>query len=181
VAITVDDGVADSVAPLLDHAGWSPQLFVPTGELGGTADWIGGEPLAGWSDLEALAGAGVAIGSHLRHHARLSELDPAAREDEIAGSLADLRQRLEAPLEILAFPHGDHDEPACRAARDAGFRAAYTTEKGRNGAGTDVFRLRRVSVHGHDGIAAVLWKVLTGEALPPLWLRLRAALGRGHR
>jgi hypothetical protein len=34
-------------------------------------------------------------------------------------------------------------------------------------------RLRRVSVHGADGALAVVWKVLTGEALPGFWLRLR--------
>ena len=66
-----------------------------------------------------------------------------------------------------------HAEPAIDLARNT-----LTTG---NGAGTDVYRLRRVSVHGHDGVAAVLWKVLTGEALPPLWLTLRAVLGRGQR
>jgi peptidoglycan/xylan/chitin deacetylase (PgdA/CDA1 family) len=173
VAITVDDAIADCVEPLRRHARWRPQLFVPTAELGGSAHWIDGEPVATWEEVTALADIGVAIGSHTRHHRRLTTLQGEERAAEIVGSLADLRQRLGSPLPILAYPNGDHDESVCRDARDAGYGAAFTTEKGRNGAGTDPFRLRRVSVHGADGALAVLWKAVTGEALPGWWLRLR--------
>jgi peptidoglycan/xylan/chitin deacetylase (PgdA/CDA1 family) len=178
VAITVDDAMADCIGPLRDHAGWLPQLFVPTAELGGAAHWIDGEAVASWDEIGGLEAAGVGIGSHGRHHRRLSELDAAAREEELSGSLAELRQRLAAPLPIVAYPNGDHDERVCEAARQAGYEVAYTTAKGRNGAGTPPYALKRVSVHGADGVAAILWKVVTGEDLPQPWLRLRARLGK---
>jgi peptidoglycan/xylan/chitin deacetylase (PgdA/CDA1 family) len=154
VAITVDDGMADCVEPLRHQVRWRPQLFVPTAELGGTAHWIDGEPVAGWEQIAELDRVGVAIGSHTRHHRRLTTLGTEDRSEEIAGSLADLRE-------------------VCRETREAGYVAAFTTEKGRNGLGTDSFRLRRVSVHGADGALAVLWKASTGEGLPAWWLRLR--------
>jgi peptidoglycan/xylan/chitin deacetylase (PgdA/CDA1 family) len=171
--ITVDDAMADAVAPLRRAARLEPQLFVPTAEVGQTAHWIDGEPVASWNQLRELAAAGVAIGSHTRHHRRLTQLGAAEREVELVGSLAELREQVPEALPVLAYPNGDHDDAVCEAARDAGYALAYTTEKGRNGAATDPFRLRRVSVHGADGPLAVLWKVLTGEALPALWLRLR--------
>jgi hypothetical protein len=59
------------------------------------------------------------------------------------------------------------------AAAEAGFRVAFATSKGRNGQGTDPYSIRRVSVHAADGVLAVLWKVVTGEGLPRLWLRVR--------
>jgi len=173
VAITVDDAIADCVEPLRRHARWRPQLFVPTAEADGSAHWIDGERVASWEEIAALATAGVAIGSHTRHHRRLTTVDGEERVGELAGSLADLRERLGSPLPVLAYPNGDHDESVCRDACEAGYVAAFTTEKGRNGAGTDPFRLRRVSVHGADGALAVLWKAVTGEALPGWWLRLR--------
>lgn len=173
VAITVDDAIADCVEPLRRHARWRPQLFVPTAEVEGSAHWIDGEPVASWEEIAALAAAGVGIGSHTRHHRRLTTVGGEERVAELAGSLADLRERLPSPTAILAYPNGDHDESVCRDARDAGYAAAFTTEKGRNDAGTDPFRLRRVSVHGADGALAVLWKAVTGEALPGWWLRLR--------
>lgn len=171
--ITIDDAIADSVAPLRRAARLAPQLFVPTAETGRTAHWIDGEPVASWDEVRELAAAGVAIGSHTRHHARLTRLDPVEREAELVGSLAELRKHVPAAAPVIAYPNGDHDEAVCEAAREAGYELAYTTEKGRNDAATDPYRLRRVSVHGADGALAVLWKVLTGEALPPLWLRLR--------
>lgn len=172
-AITVDDAVADAVEPLRRAAHLSPQLFVPTAELGGSAHWIDGERVASLDDVRALADAGVAIGSHTRHHRRLTALDPGDREDELIGSLNDLRENVPKAIAVLAYPNGDHDDDVCAATEAAGYEAAFTTEKGRNEADTDLFRLRRVSVHGADGALAVLWKVLTGEALPATWLRLR--------
>jgi len=179
VAITVDDGMEDCLKPLRRHAGWHPQLFVPTAELGGGAHWIDGEPVASWDQIRGLAAAGVRIGSHTRHHRRLTTLEPALRQVEIDGSLAELRAQVPAPLAVLAYPNGDHDLSVCRETRAAGYVAAFTTEKGRNGATADPFALKRVSVHGADGALAVLWKAWTGEGLPGPWLRLRALLRRG--
>lgn len=171
--LTVDDATADCVEPLREAAGWSPQLFVPTAELGGSAHWIEGEPVAGWKQVEELAAAGVAIGSHTRHHRRLSELSEPVREVELAGSLVDLREHLPQSLAVIAYPNGDHDDAVCEAARAAGYELGFTTEKGRNGVGTDPYRLRRVSIHGADGALAAIWKAASGEGLPRLWLRLR--------
>jgi peptidoglycan/xylan/chitin deacetylase (PgdA/CDA1 family) len=172
-AITVDDAMADAVEPLRRVAHLSPQLFVPTAELGGSAHWIDGEPVAGWEEVRALAAAGVAIGSHTRHHRRLTQLGAAEREVELTGSLAELRERVAGTAAVLAYPNGDHDDAVRAATAAAGYEAAFTTEKGRNDAASDPYRLRRVSVHGADGALAVLWKVLTGEGLPGPWLRLR--------
>lgn len=171
--ITVDDAMADAVEPLRRAASLHPQLFVPTAELGGSAHWIDGEPVASWEEIEELAAAGVAIGSHTRHHRQLTEVEGAEREAELAGSLADLREHVPSAAAVLAYPNGDHDDAVCAAAKAAGYEAAFTTEKGRNDATTNPFRLRRVSVHGADGAPAVLWKVLAGEALPSWWPRLR--------
>lgn len=170
-AITVDDAMADAVEPLLRTARLSPQLYVPTAELDGSAHWVDGEPVAGWGEIGRLAEAGVAIGSHTRHHRRLTQLGAAEREVELLGSLAELREHVAGAAAVIAYPNGDHDDAVCAATEAAGYEAAFTTEKGRNDAATDRFRLRRVSVHGSDGSLAVLWKVLTGEALPDWWPR----------
>jgi peptidoglycan/xylan/chitin deacetylase (PgdA/CDA1 family) len=171
--ITVDDAMADAVEPLRRAANLAPQLFVPTAEVGAAAHWIDGEPVASWEEVRALAAAGVSIGSHTRHHRRLTRLNLAEREAELSGSLAELRENVPEAEAVIAYPNGDHDEAVRAAVRQAGYRLGFTTEKGRNGAATDPFRLRRVSIHGADGAFAALWKVLTGEALPSVWLRLR--------
>jgi hypothetical protein len=167
--VTVDDGTADCERPLSLHADVAPQLFVCTREVGGTAGWLDGEPLLTWERLEQLARRGVAVGAHARTHRPLATIDRSELEGEVAGSLDDLRERLPEAFAVLAYPHGSHDEAVRAAAVSAGFRAAWTTEKGRNGVGTDRWCLRRISVHAGDGPLTVVWKVATGE--PPPWRR----------
>jgi peptidoglycan/xylan/chitin deacetylase (PgdA/CDA1 family) len=175
--VTVDDGARDCLRPLERHAAAGPQLFVPTSELGGAAQWLDDEPLLSWEEAAELAAAGVAVGSHARRHRRLSGLPDGELAAELAGARDDLLSRLPASLDVCAYPHGDHDLRVREQTRDAGYRAAFTTERGRNGAGTDPYCLRRVSVHGADRGLAVLWKVATGEGLPRWWLKARGLRG----
>jgi len=167
--LTVDDGTADCETPLSEHVENAPQLFVSTREVGGSASWLDGEPLLSWTDLEELNRRGVGIGAHARTHRPLAGLGAHELADEVGGSLVDLQKRLPDGLRLLAYPNGSHDEDVRAAAVSAGFRAAWTTDKGRNGVGTDPWCLRRIAVHAADGRIAVLWKVLTGE--PPPWRR----------
>jgi peptidoglycan/xylan/chitin deacetylase (PgdA/CDA1 family) len=179
-AITLDDGLLDCLAPLLDHAEPGVQLFISTAEVGGAAHWLDAEPLLGWDEVRRLADAKVAVGSHARHHRRLTDLTPAEISEELVGSRSDLARQLGSPLSVLAYPNGAYDQTVRAVTVEAGFRAAFATGKGRNGVGTDKYALRRVSVHAADGALAILWKVTTGEGLPHTWLRFRRFRGRAR-
>jgi len=169
VVLTFDDGTIDCLDPLRRHARQAPILFVPTREVGGPAHWLDGEPTMSWDDVRALARCSVGVGAHARHHRPLAGLHPAELADEVAGSLVDLRRELPAAIAILAYPNGSHDLDVRTATEAAGFEAAFTTEKGKNGLATDPFCLRRISVHRFDGPLAFAWKAATGES-PPRWL-----------
>jgi peptidoglycan/xylan/chitin deacetylase (PgdA/CDA1 family) len=171
-AITVDDAFRDSNRPLAKIATRRPQLFVPTSEIGGRAFWAGGEEIMTWDEVRAIARLGVAVGPHARHHQPLTGLESTVLVEEVAGSRADLASAVPGGIPIFAYPHGRYDERVRSATVDAGYAAAYSTGKGRNGAGTDVYGLRRVSVHASDSLVGVLWKALTGES-PPRLLELR--------
>lgn len=165
--ITLDDGFRDCLDPLLQTAG--ALFFVPTGAVGRPAAWLDDVPVASWTELAELARGGVHIGSHGRTHARLPSLDDEALTDELAGSLADLRRRLDRPSSLFSYPYGDVDERVRAAVAANGYTLAYTTRPGRNGLGSDPYLLRRVSVKAWDTRAAVAWKALTGEPLPAFW------------
>lgn len=176
--VTVDDGFRDCVEPLLRHADARPQLYVPTLELGGRSWWAGDEPVADWDEVERLAAAGVAIGSHTRRHVSLPDVPDEALADELAGSREDLAARLGSPPAALAYPHGRHDDRVVRAAGEAGYRLAFTTLPGRNGAGSDPFRLRRIGVKAWDSRLSFLCKAATGELLPDRWEARRVRRAR---
>jgi peptidoglycan/xylan/chitin deacetylase (PgdA/CDA1 family) len=176
--LTADDGFLDAALALGQASGHAPQLFVATQLVGGRAPWAEGARLASWDDLEAAAAKGVAVGSHTRSHPVLPELAPEDLEDELAGSLADLRRHLPDVLPVLAYPHGRHDTATRHAAAAAGYRAGYTTAPGRNGAGSDPYRLSRIGIKAWDSRLAFLWRAATGEHLPRPWERWRLWLYR---
>jgi peptidoglycan/xylan/chitin deacetylase (PgdA/CDA1 family) len=169
--LTLDDGFLDALEAARRHPTHHPQLFVPTAAVGRSLEWAPDDPLADWQDLQSAARAGIAVGSHGRHHRPLPGLEAVALRDEVAGSLEDLHAYLDRVLPVLAYPNGRHDHAARTAALAAGYQAAFTTEIGRNGAGTDVLCLRRISVKAWDTPLALAWKVLTGEPLPRGWER----------
>ena len=164
--LAADDGFRDAAVALGRHADLRPYLFVPTSAAGGFATWIDGEPIASWHELAALASRGAELGSHTRSHASLPDIDQMALTEELEQSLEDLRARIPDASAMLAYPHGRNDERVRAATADAGYRIAFATDPGRNGAGTDRYRLRRVGLKEWDGPVAVAWKALTGELFP---------------
>jgi peptidoglycan/xylan/chitin deacetylase (PgdA/CDA1 family) len=178
VLVSADDGFRDAVLALRSHADVRPLVFVTTATVGGAApwDWADGEPIASWSELEELVAAGGEVASHARTHTPLPELDARALAAELTESWRDLQGHVSRPVPLLAYPHGQNDEAVRAAAAAAGYRAAFSTETGRNGAGTDRYRLRRVGPKGWDGAAAFIWKAVTGEPVPWSIERLRLRL-----
>lgn len=179
--LTADDALRDAVATLGRHAQLHPHVFVNTSAAGTTPPWAFGKPVADWHELNEFVASGGVVGSHCRGHPRLPWLDRDALREELEGSLRDLREHVPRASPVLAYPHGLHDERVRSAAIAAGFSAAFTTEPGRNGVGTDVYCLRRVGIKDWDGYAALLWKTVTGELLPRRWEQLRMSRRRRNR
>jgi peptidoglycan/xylan/chitin deacetylase (PgdA/CDA1 family) len=179
--LTLDDGYADAVAAATAHADLRPHLYVPTAEVADRPAWAGGAALAGWDDLAAATAAGARVGVHGRVHRPLTGLPPARVADELTQALTELRGHLPEAVPMLAYPNGRHDATVREAAIAGGYLAAWTTMTGRNGPGADPYCLRRVSVKDWDGPLSFMWKVVSGQNVPPLlevvtrsWWRRRA-------
>ncbi len=179
VVLAADDGFRDAIVALARHADLRPFVFVPTSAVGGTASWVDGEPVAGWSELRELVSLGGVIGSHGRTHVSFPDLDATTLAAELGESMRELRAQIPEAAPLLAYPHGRNDASVRVAADKAGYRAAFSSETGRNGAGTDPFELRRVELKEWDGPASVTWKALTGELIP--WPIERRRLRRRAR
>jgi peptidoglycan/xylan/chitin deacetylase (PgdA/CDA1 family) len=177
--LAADDGFRDAILALVRHADLRPFVFVPTSAVGGSASWVDGEPVASWSELRELVSRGGVVGSHGLTHVSFPELDPGALVTELGESMRELCAQIPEAAPLLAYPHGHNNAAVRAAAETAGYRAAFTSETGRNGAGTDRFGLRRVELKEWDGPAAVMWKALTGELVP--WSIERRRLQRRAR
>ncbi len=169
--VTADDAYTDTVAQFERNARLQAEVFAPTALIDEASAATGPARFADWEMLNQARVAGVAVGSHSRHHVSLTGLDARVLADEIAGSLRDLKRSLPDAISVLAYPYGHCDEAVREATRTAGYEAAFTTAVGRNGAGTDRWCLHRISIQERDTLPAFLWKVVTGEPLPGRWER----------
>jgi peptidoglycan/xylan/chitin deacetylase (PgdA/CDA1 family) len=163
LAITFDDAyrsVLEHARPLLDRLGAPATVFAPTDWVGRRAAWPGVDRWAatthaaeldvmGWDELVALSDAGWEVGSHTRTHPHLTELDDAALAAELAGSRADLAERLGAPPASIAYPYGDVDDRVAAAAAAAGYRAGGGLPEGRLPAPKPLV-WPRIGVYHHD-------------------------------
>ncbi len=155
-AVTFDDallGVAELAAPVLARLGAPATVFAIARRLGTEPDGTAREQRTlTEAELEELADvAEISIGSHASTHRSLPTLGDDELADELVGGREALVKLVGGPLDLLAYPYGHHDERVRRAARSAGFRAAFTFLNGRVEQGQDPFRLPRFTMGAHHG------------------------------
>ncbi|WP_183093757.1 polysaccharide deacetylase family protein [Nocardioides stalactiti] len=160
VLLTFDDGyagLADHAAPVLASYGVPSVLYVPSGLLGGSSDWL--EPrhrhaLLASEDLAPLAAQGMAIGAHGFDHTDLTTLGAADLDRHTRETKAALESVVRAPVRSFAFPFGEHDAASRAAVRDAGFDAAFAVHDG-----ADRFAISRVDVNAYDTLRTFRFKL----------------------
>jgi peptidoglycan/xylan/chitin deacetylase (PgdA/CDA1 family) len=101
----------------------------------------------------------IDIGAHSKTHATLSTLPPDAQHAEIMQSKTQLETLTGRAVSSFAYPFGNQGAETARLVRDAGFRAACTTEAAAVRAGADPFQLPRMAVGDWNAATlAGLWR-----------------------
>ena len=104
-------------------------------------------PYAGsmtWEDVRELDDKGFTIGSHTCSHPNLALLRSEELRFELEQSKRILEKVCKKPCRHLSYPHSQHTDEVCAAARAAGYATAVTTVFAYgNFKGDDLFRLRR--------------------------------------
>ncbi|MBM7129095.1 polysaccharide deacetylase family protein [Dyella mobilis] len=155
--VTLDDGYVDnleSALPILQRYGFTATCYVVSGSLGHYNSWDAEKlgiqkPLMTPAQIRAWRDGGMEVGAHTRSHPRLTQCSDTQLHEEIAGSKADLEHHLGTPVTQFCYPYGDVDDRVAKAAWNAGYDAATTTERGRATAGSNLWRLPRVQVARH--------------------------------
>jgi peptidoglycan/xylan/chitin deacetylase (PgdA/CDA1 family) len=151
VFLTFDDGFRDNhdtVLPLLREHGFPAFVFVlpPLLDEGAPLAWP--EMAADlerfpetmrsvdWTMLEAMREGGFEVGSHTLSHPHLPDLGPEELRQELSDSRARIAERLGA-CDTLAYPFGEWSGEVAAAARECGYRFAFSlpTESGQRRAG----------------------------------------------
>jgi peptidoglycan/xylan/chitin deacetylase (PgdA/CDA1 family) len=135
IALSFDDGfrsILEEGARVLDLHRAPATIFAVTGYLGGDNGWPTQPadapvfPTLRWEDLAELRDRGFVVESHSVNHPDLTQLEPAALEQELLGARAQLADRLGVQSEVFAYPYGFLDARVLRST-GAHYRYAVTT------------------------------------------------------
>lgn len=101
-----------------------------------------------WNDAAGLVPPSPLVAAaHGCSHQPLTTLSPDASMAELCEVRNRLREALGLPITAIAYPNGNYDEAVIRQAREAGYLAGFTTQRGLVSEGDDPLRLRRLNVH----------------------------------
>jgi peptidoglycan/xylan/chitin deacetylase (PgdA/CDA1 family) len=159
-AITFDDGYEEVFTlglPILQEFGFTATVFSVSGEErnrwdDGQARLMSADQLRQWRQ------AGMAVGSHCNNHVHLPRIDRESARRELAGSKAALEGILGQAVTTLAYPYGESDPTIETLARQAGYEAAFATDRAPRDHAENLYRLRRTVVFPRNTVWEILIK-----------------------
>lgn len=109
--------------------------------------------------LRALDPQLITIGSHSHTHPQLSQLSPAALEEELTVSKRLLEEWSGQAVRHFAYPSGDYDAAVIRAIQAAGYASAWTTEPRFCAPEDDPYRMPRVPIDDRASVSILSAKM----------------------
>lgn len=154
VVITVDDGWLCSytdMLPMFEERGMPWTLFVYPKIVGR------GTHAVTWDQLASIAKKhNIEVGSHSYTHPFLTlknnkQVQQAEYDAFLKHELLESKSRIEKatgkPVRYLCYPFGDYDATVAAAAKNYGYEAAVTTERGAITRSTPLMQLKRYLIH----------------------------------
>ncbi|MFA5088712.1 MAG: polysaccharide deacetylase family protein [Candidatus Omnitrophota bacterium] len=158
VVITFDDGYEDNyifALPVLREHHFPATIFVPPAK-------IGQEGRLTWAQLREMVGQDVTIGSHTFHERYLPHLPYDNQREEIFESKRILEEKLGVAVNYLSYPIGGFNDKIKQDVRDAGYKAACSTNRGSNRFNRDLYELNRIRFGDPDNSGIILRVKLSG-------------------
>lgn len=131
VLVTVDDGhrsVHEAYRRVFRPNGIRPLLAIYPNVIG-KKDYA-----LTWEQLSELAAAGCDVAAHGYYHLKINrklhEESPRGFRKEIVGSRERLEEKLGRRISIFVYPFGVRSDVTVRAVKEAGYRCAFTIDRG---------------------------------------------------
>lgn len=167
LAITFDDAYVSLYTVLKELFLKNPipiTIFIPTAYVGRSNEWdqakdLAHEQILGWQELASLKDMSIDIGSHSRHHFRLTDCDSEVQRSEIMGSLEDLKCFLpDLSTFLFSYPYGACDTEIQKLVKQSGYIGAVSNFAGNIRPYTNPYEIPRFTVLAEDdwkGISAL--------------------------
>nr|WP_094605525.1 polysaccharide deacetylase family protein [Sporomusa silvacetica] len=145
ILITFDDGYADNYQvayPILQKYHFKATIFLITDFAGNNSRYLT------WKQIKEMSDNGINFENHTLSHIIL----PKASDEEVYAQLVNSKKALEWRLgkkvEFLAYPGGKYDQRIIQLAKEAGYRAAFTVNFGRDRMNCTMYTLKRIPIFG---------------------------------
>lgn len=96
--------------------------------------------------------AGIQIASHTYNHDKLDDLSYEKQLQTMKKSKDDLEKILNHKVDFIAYPYGKWNEESIKAAKDSGYKMAFTTQGGWSNKQDGIYTLNRVYISSLKGI-----------------------------
>jgi len=146
VAITFDDGYKDNywnAFPILKKNNFSATVFLVSSAVDNDKNMLDLE------EILTMKKGHIEFGSHTVSHGILRNIDTNTAANEIFRSKEDLSRLLNEKVEFFSYPRGKKrhfSTVAKNLVKQAGYKAAFTTENGKITQKSDFFELSRIGI-----------------------------------
>ena len=148
IVITFDDGYEDNYLnayPILKRYGFKGTVFV-------VGNYIDHSGYLSTQQIKEMISSGWNIEGHTSNHVDLATVD----DQTLAKELRESKEKLESiggkPIHYFAYPFGVYNGKIVGAAKDAGYKMAFTTERGWAKLDQDIMLLSRVYCYAQMGL-----------------------------
>lgn len=167
VVLTFDDGYRnfkEYAFPVLKHYGFPATVFLVSSLLGLKAKWLedagrSAPALMDRATIRELRSRDIAFGSHTATHPKLTQIDRSWQRREIWDSKFELENLLNEEIKYFCYPNGDYDEEVVECAREAGYKAALTCDRGAATPIENPLLLPRKAISFGDSLIGYFWKL----------------------
>ncbi len=165
IILTFDDGYVDHYTdafPRLRERGMHGTFFV-------VAEFphSGNKAYMTWDMIRDMQAWDMEIEAHGRDHKTLAGRNDAYLQEEVQITIRRFEQELGRRPRIISYPAGQYDDNTIRQFYEAGYWAGITTQAGVLHGSEDMFRVRRIRIHGYMNADQVEW-LLSDEGLDQL-------------
>ena len=149
VVITMDDGYRDNFThayPVLKKYAFPATIFLIANNIGTDANFLN------WHEVKKMFKDNISFGGHTKNHVYSPSIESKdILRDEIAGCKEVIEKHIGTPVGYFSYPRGGFTEEAKLLVKEAGYKAACTTNRGYDILDkNDLYELNRISIRNRD-------------------------------
>jgi len=145
VLITFDDGYEDNYKvayPILQKYHFTATIFIITDFVSRYGKYLT------WDQIREMNDSGITFEDHTLSHVALTKASDEDERNQLVKSKEALEWHLGKKVDYLAYPGGEYDQRVIQLTKNAGYRAAFTVNFGRDKENSTLYTLNRIPIFG---------------------------------